>query len=206
MTSYYNYLSYIALPFIAALIGWFTNYIAVKMLFHPKKEFRFLFIKIQGVFPKRQKDLAKKLGQIVSNELFSVDDIQKTLKEVASAPTIKDLIGNKLESIIYERLPKVIPMIAMFLSPELVNKIKNALTSDIDKMLKELMDEVGENLNNVLDINTIVEDKVNNFSCEKLESLLYEIMKKEFKFIEIIGAILGFIIGIVQVALISIKF
>ena len=201
----YNNISYIALPFIAALIGWFTNYIAVKMLFHPQKEFKFLFLKIQGVFPKRQKDLAKKLGQIVSNELFSANDIQKTLKEVASAPTIKDLIGNKLEAIIYERLPKVIPMIAMFLSPELVNRIKDALTSDIDKMLKELMDEVGENLNNVLDINTIVEDKVNNFSCEKLESLLYEIMKKEFKFIEIIGAVLGFLIGVVQVILISIK-
>ena len=194
-------ITYIVLPLIAALIGWFTNYIAIKMLFHPKKEIRFLFFKIQGVFPKRQKDLAKKLGNIVSTELFSTDDIQKTLKEIVSAPTIKDLIGNKLEAIIYEKLPNVIPMIAMFLSPELVNKIKNALTADIDKMLHELMDEVGDKLNDVLDINSIVENKVNNFSCEKLETILFEIMKKEFKFIEIIGAVLGFIIGIVQVAL-----
>ena len=194
-------IAYIVLPLIAALIGWFTNYIAIKMLFHPKKEIRFLFFKVQGVFPKRQKDLAKKLGNIVSTELFSTDDIQKTLKEIVSAPTIKDLIGNKLEAIIYEKLPNVIPMIAMFLSPELVNKIKNALTADIDKMLRELMDEVGDKLNDVLDINSIVENKVNNFSCEKLETILFEIMKKEFKFIEIIGAVLGFIIGIVQVVL-----
>ena len=145
--------------------------------------------------------LAKKLGNIVSTELFSTDDIQKTLKEIVSAPTIKDLIGNKLEAIIYEKLPNVIPMIAMFLSPELVNKIKNALTADIDKMLRELMDEVGDKLNDVLDINSIVENKVNNFSCEKLETILFEIMKKEFKFIEIIGAVLGFIIGIAQVVL-----
>lgn len=192
-----------SLPFIAALIGWFTNYIAIKMLFHPKKEIKFLFFRIQGVFPKRQKDLAKKLGGIVSQELFSAKDIQSTLKEVASAPTIKELIGNKLEAIIYEKLPKVIPMVAMFLSPELVNKIKNALTSDIDKMLNELMGEVSDKLEDVLDVEGIVEEKVNNFSCEKLEELLIQIMRKEFKFIEIIGAVLGFIIGVVQLLLIK---
>ena len=45
------------LPFIGALIGWFTNYIAIKMLFHPRDEVRIFFIPIQGVFPRRQKDL-----------------------------------------------------------------------------------------------------------------------------------------------------
>lgn len=196
-------ISLIFLPFIAALIGWFTNYIAIKMLFHPKNEIRFLFIKIQGVFPKRQKELAKKLGNIISTELFSSKDINDTLKDIVKAPTIKELIENKLEAIIYEKLPKIIPMVAMFLSPELVNKIKNALTSDIDKMLNELMCEVGDNLEDVLDVSSIVEDKVNNFSSEKLEELLTQIMKKEFKFIEIIGAILGFLIGIIQVAIVS---
>lgn len=193
----------ILLPFIAALIGWFTNYIAIKMLFHPKNEIRFLFIKIQGVFPKRQKELAKKLGDIISTELFSSKDISNTLKDIVKAPTIKELIENKLEAIIYEKLPKIIPMVAMFLSPELVNKIKNALTSDIDKMLSELMCEVSDNLEDVLDISSIVEDKVNNFSSGKLEELLTQIMKKEFKFIEIIGAVLGFLIGIIQVAIVK---
>ncbi|MGI6680984.1 MAG: DUF445 domain-containing protein [Bdellovibrionota bacterium] len=192
------------LPFIAALIGWFTNYIAIKMLFHPKKEVRFLFLKVQGVFPKRQKDLAKKLGKIVSSELFSARDVQKTLNEVALSPTIKELIGNKLETAIYEKIPKVIPMVAMFLSPELVGKIKNALVADIDKMLQELVIEIGNKLEDVLDVSSIVEKKVNDFSTDKLELLLNEIMRKEFKFIELVGGVLGFLIGLLQLLLVKV--
>jgi hypothetical protein len=36
------------LPFIAALIGWMTNYIAVKMLFHPKEPKKFIGITFHG--------------------------------------------------------------------------------------------------------------------------------------------------------------
>ena len=46
------------LPIIAALIGWSTNYLAVKMLFHPRLPLRIMGFSIQGVFPKRQKQLA----------------------------------------------------------------------------------------------------------------------------------------------------
>ncbi len=192
------------LPFIAALIGWFTNYIAIKMLFHPRKEKKFLFLKFQGIFPKRQKELAKKLGEIVSTELFSAKDVQETLKDITASPTIKEVIEKNLESAIYQKLPEAIPMIAMFLSPQLVEKVKGALVSNIDQMLKDLVGEIGDKLENVLDVNGIVEKKVNDFSSDKLEEILFQIMKKEFKFVEIIGAILGFIIGLIQLALLFI--
>lgn len=42
-------------------------------------------------------------------------------------------------------------------------------------------------------------EKVKNFSSDKLEEILYSIMKKEFVFIEIIGAVLGFLIGVIQI-------
>ena len=48
------------IPFISAFIGWFTNWIAIKMLFHPKEEKNILGIKIQGIFPKRQQQFAEK--------------------------------------------------------------------------------------------------------------------------------------------------
>jgi len=38
-------------PVIAAIIGWGTNYLAVRMLFHPRQEKRILGLSFQGVFP-----------------------------------------------------------------------------------------------------------------------------------------------------------
>ncbi len=50
------------IPFISAFIGYFTNWIAIKMLFHPKNPVTVLGITFQGIFPKRQKQFAQKLG------------------------------------------------------------------------------------------------------------------------------------------------
>jgi uncharacterized membrane protein YheB (UPF0754 family) len=104
------------LPLIGALIGWLTNYIAIKMLFHPRDEVRIFFIPIHGVFPKRQKDLARKLGQIVSEELVSVEDLTAHLKEKATSEAILNHISIRLEEGIASRLPRAFPMLAMLLS------------------------------------------------------------------------------------------
>ena len=52
-----------------------------------------------------------------------------------------------------------------------------------------------------LDIEKIVTDKVSAFSSDKLEEILNAIMKKEFVFVEIIGGVLGFLIGILQIVM-----
>jgi len=60
------------LPFIAAIIGWFTNFLAVKMLFYPREKIKILFFELQGVFPKRQELLAVRIGKLVADDLLSV--------------------------------------------------------------------------------------------------------------------------------------
>jgi uncharacterized membrane protein YheB (UPF0754 family) len=52
-----------------------------------------------------------------------------------------------------------------------------------------------------MDVKELVREKVEAFSSDKLEEILFSIMRKEFRFIEIIGAILGFLIGCIQIAL-----
>lgn len=190
-----------SLPFIAALIGWLTNYIAVKMLFHPREEMKFLFITFQGVFPKRQKALAYKIGHIVSSELFSVTEVTNHLKESAASAVVMDLISQRLEQAITKKLPEAFPMLAMFLKDDLVAKLKGILLVQIEGMIQELLEKLSSTLEKDLDVHTIIEEKVAAFSSDKLEELLFEIMSKEFKFIELIGAVLGFLIGLVQVGI-----
>ena len=66
----------ILIPFISAFIGWFTNWIAIKMLFHPKEPKKIFGITFHGIFPKRQVQFAEKLGVMVSKELISFAEIE----------------------------------------------------------------------------------------------------------------------------------
>ena len=193
------------LPLIAALIGWLTNYLAVKMLFHPKLPIKIFGISIQGVFPKRQKQLAEKLGTLVAEELFSVKDVAQKLKELATSSESMELVGKRIEKTIREKLVKSFPMLAMFLTDEMVEKVTNLFKSELQDFLGESAQYLGRKLEETLDVKELVRVKVEAFSSNKLEEILVAIMSKEFRFIEIIGAVLGFFIGCVQVGIILIS-
>lgn len=70
-------------PFIGAVIGYCTNYIAVKMLFRPYKPIKIGHWKIPftpGIIPKRQPELAKAVGHAVGTKLLGENEIQKILQ------------------------------------------------------------------------------------------------------------------------------
>ena len=189
------------LPVIAALIGWVTNYLAVKMLFHPKLPIRLMGISIQGVFPKRQGQLAEKLGALVDQELFSVEEVSKKIKELSTSPRTMDQIGKRIERTIREKLVKSFPMLSMFLSDGMVTKVTETFKEELRDFMAQSADDLSTKLERELDIRKMVREKVEAFSTEKLEEILVSLMKKEFRFIELVGALLGFLIGCLQVGL-----
>lgn len=193
------------LPIIAAITGWVTNYLAIKMLFHPKKKLNLGFFTIQGIFPKRQHVLAERLGKIVASELFSFKDIKDRFTSTSSAMEINKVLDEKLEDFLDVKLKTTLPMLAMFLNKEAKSKIKDTLHQEFQNILPDILNKYSEKLERDIDIEHIVSQKVEAFSSDKLEQILFSIMKKEFKFIEILGGVLGFLIGIIQLLIIQLQ-
>lgn len=187
------------IPVISAFIGWITNLVAIKMLFHPRNPRRFLGITFQGIFPKRQKQFAEKLGKIVSNEFLSFDDIEQKISNPDNLKKIMPLIENHVDDFLRSRLSDEMPIISMFVGDKTIQKLKGAFMKEIEILFPTVMKQYVSNLKTDLDIENIVITKVSGFSSDKLEELLYQIMSKEFRFVEIIGGIIGFLIGSVQV-------
>ncbi len=185
-------------PFICAMIGWFTNLIAIKMLFHPKKPVKLLFFSLHGVFPKRQKALAHNLGQLVENELVSHEDIQKVIHNPEFEARFKNTIITHLSKFFEDKLSSLNPLVGMFLNGSFMDKIKETVFKEIDKAVPSIIQQVSDELEHKIDFSEIVRKKVEAFSMDKLEDILFSIMKKEFKFVEFMGAVLGFIVGIFQ--------
>ncbi len=189
------------LPVIAAVVGWGTNYIAVRMLFHPREEMRILGLRIQGVFPKRQQALAEKLGQLVARELFSMEDVRRHLQGDEFVAHVTKVIEGKVDEFLKNNLMEAIPMAAMFLGSDMVEKIKYSLVNCLAKAVPELGEMFISHLEKNMNVEKLVRDKVSAFSSDKLEEILLGIMRREFRFIEGVGAILGFLIGLVQVGM-----
>lgn len=189
----------ILIPVISAFIGWVTNWVAIKMLFHPREPRRFLGITFQGIFPKRQQQFAEKLGKLVSAEFLSFADIEEKISNPENLKKIMPMIEAHVDGFLRTRLSEEMPMISMFIGDKTINKLKDALMKEIETLFPIVMKQYAANLKTELDLEQIVIRKVSGFSSDKLEEILYQIMSKEFRFVEIIGAVIGFIIGTVQV-------
>lgn len=187
------------IPVISAFIGWVTNWVAIKMLFHPREPKRILGITFQGIFPKRQQQFAEKLGKLVSAEFLSFEDIEQKISSPENLKKIMPLIENHVDEFLRNRLSIEMPVISMFIGDKTITKLKGAFMTEIESLFPVVMKQYAANLKTELDLEHIVIQKVAGFSSDKLEEVLYQIMSKEFRFVEIIGAVIGFLIGLLQI-------
>jgi uncharacterized membrane protein YheB (UPF0754 family) len=187
------------IPVISAFIGWITNWIAIKMLFHPRSPKKILGITFHGTFPKRQHQFAAKLGKLVGTELLSFADIEKKISDPANLSGVMPMIDTHVDDFLKKRLSAEMPMVSMFIGEKTITNLKKIFMQEIATLFPEVMKQFAGNLKSELDLEHIVSSKVAAFSSDKLEDILYQIMARELRFVELIGAVIGFIIGVVQV-------
>lgn len=165
----------IIMAIIGAAIGWLTNKIALLSLFRPYKPIKIpLFGNAQGLLPKRQGEIAVSVGQMVANDLVNVDDIVTEI----NAKKKKSAYSRIAESLSHSIAEKI-PALGKIVPPNIKTTIAKSFLQRVD-------------------IARIVEDKINDMKIEELEEMVMGIMKKEFRHIELLGGVLGFVIGLCQ--------
>jgi uncharacterized membrane protein YheB (UPF0754 family) len=189
------------IPFISAFIHWLTIWMALKLLFHPRQPKKILGFTLHGVFPKRQRQIAESLGRIVGQELLSFGDIEQTITNPANTQKILPQVEEHIDHFLRNKLKETMPMISMFIGDKTIGQLKTVFMKELEELFPVIMKNYVANLRNDLDLERIVVDKIAGFSSDRLESMLNQILTKEFRFVEVIGAALGFFIGLFQIFL-----
>jgi len=190
--------TWITIPAIGGLIGWSTNWLAVKMIFRPIRARRVLGIRVQGLVPRRQQDLAKAIGRVVGTHLVEHKDIVKSLNKIDLAAVFGSVLDRGLGPKISEL--RSLPLIGGFLTEERVDEIRASIVQGIMQHKDAVLDEVERGLEKGLDVPHLVEEKVSAFAVEKLEKMILEVASRELKSIVVLGGVLGVLIGLCQVA------
>ena len=183
---------------ISGAIGWITNWVAIKMLFRPHKEINFGLFKIQGLIPKRKAEIGTGIANIIQNELISVKDVISNIDREEFSKRLNKLIDDVLDKNLKKKVKEKFPLLQMFFSDKVAkdvgNTIKDIVMENQEKIFEIFSNYAEENI----DFEIIISDKISNFSLDKLEEIITLLAKRELKHIEVIGAILGMIIGAVQ--------
>ena len=172
------------------------------MLFHPRAPVKILGIPFQGIFPKRQQQMAEKLGKLASAEFLSSIDMEKKINDPGNLQKIMPMIEKHVDDFLRVKLKAEIPVVSMFIGDKTILSLKKVFMQEIGILFPEIMKQFAANLTNELDLEKIVIQKVMGLSPDKLEKELYKGLSKELRWVGIIGAIIGFFIGVLQVVII----
>jgi len=186
-------------PLVGAFIGWLTNYVAIQMLFRPRDPLRILGFSLQGVMPKRQHDLALKVGEVVERELLNPQDILDVMNTEEIKVHLAAVVEGRVDRFLRERLFRIDWLYANVYSLEAVQKVKRALITELVNLFPQEVEAAVKQLVEKVNIAQIVARRVDEFEFDRLENLVYRVASTELKWVVYLGGVLGFIIGLFQV-------
>ncbi len=132
---------YIVTIVMGTVIGYGTNYLAVKMLFRPKTEVKAFGKKLPftpGVIPKQKDKLAGAIGNAVGTSLLTKDDIKSKLM----GEQLKSSITGKISEVLSAQLKDEVMHLAK-LDDEGYTETKAKLSAMITKQIMTSVNSVG---------------------------------------------------------------
>jgi uncharacterized membrane protein YheB (UPF0754 family) len=187
-------------PFITAGIGWLTNWVAIQMLFHPREPMRIFFWKWQGLIPRRQQQLAEESAEIIEREILQQHSILHEIRKIELGPHLQEAA----HKIVWERIGpqlRAIPLLGGFINDSTLAKFEVIAAASMQEEAGPLMEKVATQFEASVNLRQMIEDNIAAFDLDRLEAIVNQVAQREFRTIERLGAVLGFVIGCAQVAL-----
>ena len=186
--------SLLLFPIVGGLIGYTTNYLAVKMLFRPHKPIGIGPLKVQGVLPKRRNDISASIASTVEEELISIKDLTEILKNLDLGPEIDGMVDDFFRSSDYQGKSEILSKINVTINAYMCSKVKKSLNKNKEGLITEFIRRIeGE-----VDFKDIIEKKIDGYDLNQLENIVMRVSSNELRYITIIGGVLGFMVGLVQ--------
>lgn len=192
---------YLSIPVVAAIVGWFTNWVAIKLLFYPLEPIgKPPYLGWQGILPSK----AAKMGRITSrttlSKLGTLKEVFQSMEPERIADHLIQYIEPRLEAyvewIMLEEHPKLWEALPSLVKGFIINMVRQKLPETVHQM----MEEIGEHIEELVNVEELVVEQVTR-DKRIINKIFLECGKVEFRFIIISGIYFGFPFGVIQMAI-----
>lgn len=114
MMTFQEILPYVLPPLLGAVIGYVTNYIAIRMLFRPLRAWRIFGMRVPltpGIIPSKRHELAQKMGEMVGSHLLTAEDVGQALEKEAFRRELRQAVADKLGDFLDRELGSVASLV-----------------------------------------------------------------------------------------------
>jgi uncharacterized membrane protein YheB (UPF0754 family) len=199
---YYSDKQWWILPTAGLLVGFATNWLALKLIFEPVNEKRIFGFKFQGLFIKRQNEVAAEYSKMLAERILTPQHIFGTILNGPGKENFMDIITLHVNRTIDESAGFSKNIVAFVAGNRKYEKLKEMAA---DKVIEELPESINTMFNyaeEAMGLEVLLRDKMQALSSEEFVDFLRPVFKEDELTLILVGAALGCAAGFAQLMLV----
>ncbi|MFD8494646.1 DUF445 domain-containing protein [Amycolatopsis sp. NPDC059657] len=191
----------IIMPIFGFFTGLVTDWLALKMIFYPREPRGFGFFRWQGMFQKRRRQVAADYGALIAEEVLTVRNVMEAVLTGPKSDKLFAMIQREVQRTIDQQASIAKPIVALTVGGKEYQQMKRAAAAKAIEYLPETVKHVEGYATDALDVRNTIVEKMQQLTPIEFEGILRPAFKQdEWKLIAV-GAIIGGLVGELQVLL-----
>jgi len=183
------------LPLFGLLVGWATNWLALKMIFNPKKPFRIGGFTVQGLFFKRQQQVAADYGALVATQILTPQNILEEILNGPYAEKLFALVQKEVQKAIDDSASVARPFVAWTLGAADYEQIKADAVREVVARMPDTLSHMTGYAHDAMAIQETLITRLQNLTPLQFEGMLRPAFEEDEWILIAVGAALGLAVG-----------
>ncbi len=188
----------IMFPLLSALLGWLFTWLAIKFVFLPGFLNKLLGPSTHGGLI-RQTKFSNTAAEIFNQQPGIFDQIEQKMLDPSHLHKIMPEIEQHIDHFLRVKLKDAMPMVAMFVGDKTITQMKEVFMVEMNELFPMIMKSYLTKLKTGINLEDLIAKKLVSVPPAKIESLLLKTFRKEFRYVVGAGALLGLILGTLQI-------
>jgi uncharacterized membrane protein YheB (UPF0754 family) len=188
----------VVLPLFGLFVGYSTDWLALKMLFHPKEPRRILGVTIHGRFLARQDEVTSDYAALLSERVLTPEHFFDALLNGPYADSLFQLVRRHVHRVVDEQAGPARPLVVMAVGSRQYEDMKARVVRAIEAELPATMAHAHAYAAEALDVRNTVTEKMERMTPTQFEGLLRPAFQADEWILVTVGAALGFLVGLSQ--------
>lgn len=188
------------MPLFGGFVGWFSDWMALRMVFSPLEPKRYFgIIKWQGLFLKRRREVAAEYGALIADEVVTARNIFAAAMRGPLSDRLFAMVQKHVQSMVDEQAGMAQPLVVLAVGSSQYRDMKRDISEQLIARLPEALQKVENYADDAMDIKRTLVAKMQEMTAKEFEGVLRPVFQQdEWKLIAV-GAVLGFLVGELQV-------
>lgn len=202
MALWYLFQAWWILPLGGLLVGYATNWIALAVIFQPKRPIRLGPVTLQGMFLKRQKEVSEVYSAIIEEKLITPRNITHIILHGSGSAQLLELIELHVNDAIERYVAVAQPYFALGVGSENYHRMKALAVQQIFENSDKYLLYAFDYANGAMRIGEDLSARMQQLSPEEFEGVLRPAYQQDEWKLIVTGAVLGMLAGFAQLYLV----